>query len=84
MKHTRRLLLAALLSTVATPTTGFAQTPATDLGRVSIEDLMNIEITSASHKEQRAGDVAAAISVITQEELVPRSAAISLVWTPRR
>ena len=30
---------------------------------------MNIEITSASHKEQRASDVAAAVSVITQEDI---------------
>jgi iron complex outermembrane receptor protein len=66
---TTRLLLAALLATSATPATGLAQTKAPDLTRVSIEDLMNIEITSVSHKEQRVGDVAAAVSVITQEDI---------------
>ena len=30
---------------------------------------MNIEITSVAHKEQRAGDVAAAVYVITQEDI---------------
>ena len=30
---------------------------------------MNIEVTSVSHKEQRAGDVAAAVYVITQEDI---------------
>jgi iron complex outermembrane receptor protein len=64
-----RLLVVALLSTVALPMTGFAQTKVPDLAQASIEDLMNIEITSASHKEQRAGDVAAALSVITQEDI---------------
>src|SRR5258705_2870743 len=65
------LLLATLLPTIttATPATGVAQTRAAELAQVSIEDLMNIEITSASHKEQRAGDVAAAVSVITQEDI---------------
>ena len=36
---------------------------------MSIEDLMNIEITSASRKEQRAEDVAAAVFVITHDDI---------------
>jgi iron complex outermembrane recepter protein len=40
-----------------------------DLLQLSIEDLMNIEITSVSHKGQRAGDVAASVSVITQDDI---------------
>ena len=36
---------------------------------MSIEDLMNIEITSASRKEQRAADVAAAVFVITHDDI---------------
>jgi iron complex outermembrane receptor protein len=69
------LLLAMPLSTLATPTApapgpgpGVIQ-KAAELSQVSIEDLMNIEITTASRKEQRAGDVAAAVSVITQEDI---------------
>jgi iron complex outermembrane receptor protein len=40
-----------------------------DLSHTSIEDLMNIEITSASRKEQRVADVPAAISVLTQDDI---------------
>src|SRR5260370_13356759 len=40
-----------------------------DLTNVSLEDLMNIEVTSASKKEQRLLKVAAAVYVITQEDI---------------
>src|SRR5579862_4557521 len=40
-----------------------------DLARVSIEDLLKIEITSVSKKEQRAEDVPAALFVITQDDI---------------
>jgi iron complex outermembrane recepter protein len=43
--------------------------PSLDLEKLTIEDLMNIEITSASRKEQRLADVPAAISVITQDDI---------------
>ena len=69
MKRVVRLLLATLLSMMASSSTGFAQTKVPDLANASIEDLMNIEITSVSHKEQRAVDVAAAVDVITQEDI---------------
>jgi iron complex outermembrane receptor protein len=36
---------------------------------LSIEELMNIEVTSAARKEQRLGDVAAAVYGITQEDI---------------
>ena len=42
---------------------------APDLNQMSIEDLMNIEITSASRKEERAADVAAAVFVITRDDI---------------
>jgi len=42
---------------------------AADLGRMSIEDLMTIDVTSASRKEQRGADVAAAIFVITHDAI---------------
>jgi iron complex outermembrane receptor protein len=69
MRAITRLLLAALLSTAASPTNGFAQTKVPDLRQATIEDLMNIEITSASRKEQRAADIAAAVFVITHEDI---------------
>jgi len=40
-----------------------------DLTRVSIESLMDVEVTSVSKKEQKLSQVAAAIFVITQEEI---------------
>jgi iron complex outermembrane receptor protein len=43
--------------------------PQTDLTQVSIENLMNMEVTSASKKEQKLSRVAAAIYVITQEDI---------------
>ena len=69
MKPIPRILLAALIASIASPTNGFAQTKVPDLSKVSIEDLMNIEITSASRKEQRAADVAAAVFVITHDDI---------------
>ena len=40
-----------------------------DLTSTSIEDLMNMEVTSASKKEQKLSQVAAAIFIITQEDI---------------
>jgi iron complex outermembrane receptor protein len=40
-----------------------------DLGDKSIEDLMNIEVTSVSRKDQKLSRTAAAIFVITQEDI---------------
>src|SRR5579863_7395404 len=48
-----------------------------DLSEVSIEDLMNIEVTSVSKKEQKMSQAAAAIFVITQEEII-RSGATNI------
>jgi iron complex outermembrane recepter protein len=42
---------------------------AEDLTQLSLEDLMNIEITSVSKKSQKLSDAAAAIFVITQEDI---------------
>ena len=40
-----------------------------DFSTLSIEDLMNIEVTSVSKQKQRISDVAAAVYVITQEDI---------------
>jgi len=48
-------LLLLLCGIIAVPSPAFTQTTGADLTQVSIEDLMNIEITSAARKEQRAG-----------------------------
>ena len=70
MRSTFSALIAALL---VTGSTVYVRAQATstprDLTRVSIEDLMEIEITSAAKKEQRAEDVPAAVFVITQDDI---------------
>jgi iron complex outermembrane recepter protein len=43
--------------------------PESDLTQVSLEDLMNMEVTSASKKEQKMSQVAAAIYVISQADI---------------
>jgi iron complex outermembrane receptor protein len=58
-----------LFGLIAVPSSGLAQNRVPDLSQVSIEDLMNIEITSASRKEQRAADAAAAVYVITHDDI---------------
>src|SRR3984885_16304849 len=46
-----------------------AQRPQPDLTNLQIEDLMNVDVTSASKKEQKLSRVPAAIFVITQEDI---------------
>ena len=48
---------------------GWAYENPTDLTELAIEDLMKIEITSVSKKHQKVFDAAAAIFVITQEDI---------------
>jgi iron complex outermembrane receptor protein len=64
-----RPLMLALCGAVAVASPATAQSQMPDLSQVSLEDLMNIEITSASRKEQRAADVAAAVFVITNDDI---------------
>ncbi len=51
------------------------QTP--DLTQKSLEDLMNIDVTSVSKKEQKTSQVAAAVFVITPED-IRRSGALNI------
>jgi iron complex outermembrane receptor protein len=53
----------------AAPVSHASSPPERDLTKVSIEDLMNMEVTSASKQEQKLSQVAAAIFVITQEDI---------------
>src|ERR1017187_5532363 len=47
-----------------------AQTPAPrDLTQFSLEDLMNVQVTSVSKKEQKLAKTGAAIFVISQEDI---------------
>jgi iron complex outermembrane receptor protein len=60
------LLSSALVQNMA----GQAQSQAPiDLGQASLEDLMNITVTSVSKKEQKLSRAAAAVFVISQEDI---------------
>jgi iron complex outermembrane receptor protein len=61
--------LAWLLSLAAAPPSSFAQGPPPDLTLLSLEELMDIQVTSASRKEQQLEDSAAAAFVITREAI---------------
>jgi iron complex outermembrane receptor protein len=58
------LLIAVFLAIPAWP-----QQKPMDLANASIEDLMNIEVTSVSKKEQKLSQSAAAVYVITEEDI---------------
>jgi iron complex outermembrane receptor protein len=45
------------------------QAPPPDLTKVSLEDLMNLEVTSAARKEQPVIDVTSAVFVITRDDI---------------
>ena len=71
----RAYLAAAIAAFLAIP--AWSQQKADDLTTRSLEDLMNIEVTSVSKKEQKLSRVAAAVFVITQEDIV-RSGATNI------
>jgi iron complex outermembrane receptor protein len=64
----------ALLTFPGLPTLS-AQTP--DLTQKSLEDLMNIEVTSVSKREQKTSQAAAAIFVISKQD-IRRSGALNI------
>ena len=59
----------ALLVALSLGVSGWAQNPPEDLSKLSVEDLMNMEVTSVSKKGQKVSQTAAAIFVITQEDI---------------
>jgi iron complex outermembrane receptor protein len=62
-------VLTVTLSSVAAAATAQVVPLRPDLGRASLEELMKIEITSASRKPQSADDTPAAVFVLTQEDI---------------
>ncbi len=69
-----RITMSTMLVTIMLlcSMTGSAKAAAivpTDLTELSLEELMNIEITSVSKKPEKLADAAAAIFVITQEDI---------------
>lgn len=58
-----------MLLSVAIPCSSAQQQSLPALKQLSLEQLMNIEVTSVAKKEQRVAETAAAIFVITQEDI---------------
>jgi len=58
-----------LLALTAITSVSSAQQVPSDLTRTSLEELMNIEVTSVSKREEKLFQTAAAVYVITQEEI---------------
>src|ERR1700730_9053361 len=79
-RRSRRRALALTLSLALAPAYA-AQTPSTDsaadLYQISLQDLMNMEVTSVSKREQKMSQAAAAIFVINQDD-IRRSAALNI------
>src|SRR5450631_2670657 len=73
----RRLWMLAGIALLTFPghSACFAQTA--DLTQKSLEDLMNIEVTSVSKKEQKTSNAAAAIFVVSRED-IRRSGALNI------
>ncbi len=64
-------------SSPSSPQPGGQTTAPRDLSQVSLEDLMNINVTSVSKKDQKMSEAAAAIFVISQED-ISRSGATNI------
>ena len=70
-------LVCYLLSLMSLVSFAWAQKRPVDLTTVSIDDLMQVQVTSASKKQEKFFETAAAIFVITQED-IRRSGATSI------
>ena len=62
-------LFFAFIGGASLPTAAQSQSSLPALKQLSLEQLMDVEVTSVAKKEQRVADTAAAIYVITQEEI---------------
>jgi len=75
-------LLSVFIFLCLTPATSFAQTnsnrlPANELKKMSLEELMGLEVTTVSKKSEKLTKAASAIQVITHED-IKRSGATNL------
>ena len=67
-RQSRRFMAVSALC-VLLATASYAQDKPIDLADKSLEDLMNIEVTSVSKKEQKLSRAASAVFVISQEDI---------------
>ncbi|NVN91073.1 MAG: TonB-dependent receptor [Desulfuromonadales bacterium] len=63
------LVVLHLMTAGATPVWAAELSPGPELATLSLEDLMTLEVTSAARKSQSVANTAAAIFVITQEDI---------------
>lgn len=67
--HTLTLLIGLLFLTIHAESSFSEELPEADINDFSLEDLMEIEVTSVSKKSQKLLDTAAAVFVITNEDI---------------
>lgn len=77
LSQLQRWLAVPCLLTAALSSEGRSQTPSNDLTKMNLEDLMQVEVSSVSKKERSLAQTAAAIFVISQEDIA-RSGATSI------
>jgi iron complex outermembrane receptor protein len=65
----QKLLLAAAVFLMVGDTLCLAQSPAIDLGEASLEELMNVQVYSASKHIQNASDAPSSVTVISADEI---------------
>lgn len=74
-RNRRRINLVALAIVLAVVGVGWAQQvplsqrSATNIAELSIEELVNLQVTSVSKKEQRLGDAPAAVFVLSNDDI---------------
>src|ERR1017187_7333601 len=73
----RRFRILAAVALLTFPGTSALSAQSPDLTQKSLEDLMNIEVTSVSKKEQTTSQAAAAVFVISRED-IRRSGALNI------
>jgi iron complex outermembrane receptor protein len=73
----RRFLILSATALLALPGQSALPAQSPDLTQTSLEDLMNVEVTSVSRKEQTTSQAAAAVFVISRED-IRRSGALNI------
>jgi iron complex outermembrane receptor protein len=69
VKIAYKLIAALLAGLLFDPRVSWAQDASNPVGHLSIEELLDVTVTSVGKKEQQISEAAAAIYVITQEDL---------------
>ena len=63
------LMVLLLMGVLASRVSAQIATPPPDLSRATLEELMQVQIISVSRKEERADDAAAAVFVLTKDDI---------------